>query len=271
MLAQSKTASSHGSRWAPNQPVNRGLVRPGADFPVWVGQCDYDGNECSTLLLISALGLAGLLTIPKLLEPVLVRIGISGLALGHVRCLSMSLKFGIYLVEQRIISPEQFCGLIKIQEESMMTLATIALRKNLMTIKQVDTVLSMAELERGSSFVRLAQEKGMVDQQDANTLLKSQEETTPTIRTLLVECGLLTKHQCTVLFAHYQKHGSVGWAKSAATQTVNKPHMKTAPSNMKTPAMATAGTSNAPAAPQTLPQPKFQQRKPVIVRQEANQ
>jgi hypothetical protein len=49
----------------------------------------------------------------------------------------MSLKFGIYLVEQRIISPEQFCGLVKIQQEATMSLATIALRKNILTIKQV--------------------------------------------------------------------------------------------------------------------------------------
>lgn len=194
----------------------------------------------------------------------------------------MSLKFGIYLVEQRIISPEQFCGLIKIQEESMMTLATIALRKNLMTIKQVDAVLSMAELERSSSFIRLAQEKGMIDQQDANTLRKAQEETTPNIRTLLVECGLLTKHQCTVLFGHYQKNGSIGLTKPSASQPVGKPHMGTAPSHSKKPAMAHAAVANArpstsatpamqSAPSQPLPQPKFQQHKPVIVRQQTNQ
>jgi hypothetical protein len=194
----------------------------------------------------------------------------------------MSLKFGIYLVEQRIISPEQFCGLIKIQEESMMTLATIALRKNLMTIKQVDAVLSMAALERSESFIRLAQEQGMIDQQDANTLRKAQEETTPTIRTLLVECGLLTKHQCTVLFGHYQKNGSKGFTKPAVSQPVKKPHMGTAPTHSKSPAMAHATVANAqpsaastPAMPskpaQALPQPKFQQHKPVIVRQQANQ
>jgi hypothetical protein len=185
----------------------------------------------------------------------------------------MSLKFGIYLVEQRIINPEQFCGLIKIQEESMMTMATIALRKNLMTIKQVNTVLSLAEMRRSSSFARLAQEKGMIDQQDANTLLKAQEETTPSIRTLLVECGLLTKHQCSVLFSHYQKHGSMGLAKPAKSQPVNRPHMKTAPTQAK-PAVATANVGSAQSAgaqPQQLPQPKFQQHRPMIVRQQANQ
>ena len=57
----------------------------------------------------------------------------------------MSLKFGIYLVEQRIISPEQFCGLVKIQQESAKSMATLALRKNMMTIKQVARVLDIQE------------------------------------------------------------------------------------------------------------------------------
>ena len=59
----------------------------------------------------------------------------------------MSLKFGIYLVEQRVISAEQFCGLVKIQQETSHTMATIALRKNLMTIKQVDNVLDQMDAQ----------------------------------------------------------------------------------------------------------------------------
>ena len=73
----------------------------------------------------------------------------------------MSLKFGIYLVEQRVISAEQFCGLVKIQQESAQTMATIALRKNLMTIKQVNFVLDQMESKPGMNFEDMAFEKGL--------------------------------------------------------------------------------------------------------------
>ena len=53
----------------------------------------------------------------------------------------MSLKFGIYLVEQRIMSPEQFCGLVKIQQESIRSTASLAIAHNYLTMKQVSRVL----------------------------------------------------------------------------------------------------------------------------------
>ena len=57
----------------------------------------------------------------------------------------MSLNFGIYLVEQRIITPEQFCGLVKIQQEALPSLANVAIRKNMLTIKQVAMILDAQE------------------------------------------------------------------------------------------------------------------------------
>ena len=68
----------------------------------------------------------------------------------------MSLKFGIYLVEQRLITPEQFCGLVKIQQDALANLATISIRKNMMTIKQVARVLDQQELTPAKSFVQIA-------------------------------------------------------------------------------------------------------------------
>jgi len=111
----------------------------------------------------------------------------------------MSLKFGIYLVEQRVISAEQFCGLVKIQQESAKTMATISLRKNLMTIKQVNHLLNLLDGMPDMTFEGLALEKGMIDAQDLEIMRKSKEVSCPPIRRLLVECGLLTQHQTKVL------------------------------------------------------------------------
>lgn len=162
----------------------------------------------------------------------------------------MSLKFGIYLVEQRIISPEQFCGLVKIQQEATMSLATLAIRKNLMTIKQVTKVLDEIEVNPNKPFVNVAMEHDLIDRADADQLLHHQQVSCPTLRRLVVECGLLTQRQTSVLFLHFERNGT------------------------------NAITPQAPAKPETSPsepkqkvgprQPKFRQR-PVVVRQLSQQ
>jgi hypothetical protein len=170
----------------------------------------------------------------------------------------MSLKFGIYLVEQRIVSPEQFCGLVKIQQEATMSLATIALRKNMMTIKQVANVLDIAEVNPEKSFIKISMEQDWIDRTDADQLLHIQQNNCPSIRKLVVECGLLTQRQASVLFLHFERNGS----NPIKTQRPQKT------------ATAQPVEVEAPAAPQTPPQqapksvrqPKFKQR-PVVVRQ----
>jgi len=167
----------------------------------------------------------------------------------------MSLKFGIYLVEQRIISAEQFCGLVKIQQESSQTMATIALRKNLMTIKQVNFVLDQMESKPGMNFEDLALGKGLIDSQDLSIMRQTKAVSCPPVRQLLVECGLLTRHQSGVLFEHFEKQRQASVQHTAAESTMPKPNISKVPA--------------AVAAPQAsaMPQPKFQQRRPVIQKQ----
>ena len=163
----------------------------------------------------------------------------------------MSLKFGIYLVEQRIISPEQFCGLVKIQQEATMSLATIALRKNVLTIKQVASVLDLSEVHPEKSFLKIAMEQDLIDRADADQLLHEQQSTCPSIRKLIVECGLLTQRQTSVLFLHFERNGSQV--------------MTHKPKSHSKPAAAMPGEQQ-PAGPR---EPKFKQR-PVVVRQLVN-
>lgn len=173
----------------------------------------------------------------------------------------MSLKFGIYLVEQRVISAEQFCGLVKIQQESAKTMATISLRKNLMTIKQVNHLLNLLDGMPDMTFEGLALEKGMIDAQDLEIMRKSKEVSCPPIRRLLVECGLLTQHQTKVLFEHFEKIGTTGIQHQTSETPMRKPNI----SKPATPAQQPTPTATASSA---MPQPKFQQRRPVIVRQQ---
>ena len=161
----------------------------------------------------------------------------------------MSLKFGVYLVEQRIVSPEQFCGLVKIQQESVRTQAKISLQRNMLTIRQVANILDTQEANAKGSpkpFHQLAVEMNYLSVNEAERLVKAQEGSGVSINDLLVECGLLTESQNRVLYSHFQRT-----AFNAAQNT------------------ETAAPAKAPAAPakpsSTGPrQPNFK-RRPVII------
>lgn len=157
----------------------------------------------------------------------------------------MSLKFGIYLVEQRIISPEQFCGLVKIQQEASASAASLAIRKNILTIKQVATLLDVVEANPGKSFINLALERNLIVEAQAQQLLLAQQNSCPSITKLVIECGLLTQRQTTVLFHHFER---------GQTQA------KKSPTPVASPANPPAPTTSSPR------QPKFRKR-PVVVRQ----
>jgi len=121
--------------------------------------------------------------------------------------IAMSLKFGIYLVEQRIVTPEQFCGLVKIQQESTRSIASLAIKHNILTIKQVSRLQDLARI-RGVQLIEIATEDKLVDRADADRLTRLQEQSGESIRSLAVECGLLTDRQAEVLFNHFLRHGS---------------------------------------------------------------
>ncbi|QEG21838.1 hypothetical protein [Mariniblastus fucicola] len=174
----------------------------------------------------------------------------------------MSLKFGIYLVEQRIVTPEQFCGLVKIQQESTRSLASLSIAQNYMTMKQVSRVLDAVEQDE-EKFIDYATQKGLLERSDANHLSKMQEQSGESIRSLAVECGLLTARQAEVLFNHFQRYGS------------RSIHMKRRPvSERASRPSPSVGTPKAPTKPQPIiqpkstPSPKFKQH-PIIKVEEA--
>ncbi len=162
----------------------------------------------------------------------------------------MSLKFGIYLVEQRIITPEQFCGLVKIQQETTVSLANLAIKKNLLTIRQVATILDELEATPAKTFQQIAMEMDLLDEADAALLLQYQMESCTPIRTLVSECGLLTERQASVLHNHFER-----------TATNSPVHAPIPPAQPTADPHAPADASRRTASP---PRPKFRSR-PVIV------
>lgn len=162
----------------------------------------------------------------------------------------MSLKFGLWLVEQGLVSCDQFCGLVKIQQESLPSPSTVAFRANLMTLRQVSTVQEQIASSQGGDFLEIAGSLGFINGKTAETILQLQSLSATSIESLCVLCGLLSKEQARVLKRHFQQGKNT-------TQT----------SGQK---VAETETSQSPPANQDkahpVPEPKFRQR-PVIVHQ----
>jgi len=175
----------------------------------------------------------------------------------------MSLKFGIYLVEQRIVSPEQFCGLVKIQQESTRSLASLAIAHNFLTMKQVSRILDTVKDEE-QDFIEVATSNGLLDRSEASHLVKLQEQSGENIRSLAVECGLLSARQSEVLFNHFQRAGS-----RTVEMKKRKPQGKAPVMPAKAPAAAPAPRQPA-ASPSMAPSPKFKQH-PIITIEEVKQ
>ena len=159
----------------------------------------------------------------------------------------MSLKFGLYLVEQGIITCDQFCGLVKIQQESKSAVGTIAIQKNLMTIRQVASVLEHLETVGSKTFVEVAIEMDFLDRADGIKLQQLDQLSRPTIRQIIVNVGLMNQRQIGMLFEHHQR-----------VQTRLRDKYRNARNKSAKP------TTPAPATPR---RPKFQQR-PVEVSQQ---
>ena len=179
----------------------------------------------------------------------------------------MSLKFGIYLVEQRIITPEQFCGLVKVQQEATQSIANIAIRKNVLTIKQVADVFDIQENSPEKPFLQIAVENDLMVDADANMLMRVQELSSPSIRKLTVECGLLTERQSAVLFHHFEKMSAKAQQAGGTmgSETMHKSNQTQAMPTQGVPTPKQMPTQNAETMTrQHPPAPKYQQ-KPMIV------
>lgn len=125
-----------------------------------------------------------------------------------------------------------------------MSLATVAVRKNLLTIKQVARILTLIELEPARNFVETALEERLLDKSDSERLIHEHLASSPSIKKLVVECGLLTERQADVLSMHFEKQAAQGL----------KSQLSPAPAP---PAKPQTDNGEPPFSP---PQPKFVQR-----------
>lgn len=189
----------------------------------------------------------------------------------------MSLNFGLYLVEQGVISCDQFCGLVKVQQLAVPSPASVAIRSNLLTVRQVGQILGLMELNPGRTFVEAARSLGILGGDGQQRLEQEQQKLLPTLPFLLVECGLLTSRQVETMQRAFEK------SLSTISQSGQTPASKVGPkpptpvhtaSERSAPEAQSAGSrTTIPAqrvhSAQTIRQPKFIQHPQVESFEEA--
>lgn len=184
--------------------------------------------------------------------------GLTGLAWR----VAMSLKFGLWLVEQGIVTCDQFCGLIKIQQESLPPSTTIVLRENVMTMRQVRTVNELVEGGAAGDFLDVAESCGFVVPKLASAIRQLQQIEAPSIASLAVQCGLMTAGQVQVLFRHFERLQAAPRTPAGESAAESSSQIPEGQSQNAGAAADAAGSFQ----PHPVPEPKFRQR-PVIVHQ----
>lgn len=172
----------------------------------------------------------------------------------------MSLRFALWMTEQGIMTCDQFCGLVKIQQDSLPSPGAIALQRNLMSIRQVAEVNNLTGTDGDRDFLEVAVEKNFIQPAVAELISRLQELSGESLTALAIRCGLITSDQARVLFRHYLK------AEARRNRTVDRTPAAVSPELEPVAAEPipanTGGTDNR----QPIPEPKFRQR-PVIVHQ----
>lgn len=114
----------------------------------------------------------------------------------------MSLNFGMYLVDQKAITPEQFTNAIRARLEDKVPLGQLALRRRKLSLSQVFEILRV-QSGKPAPFGKLAMECGYLSEPQLAELLYYQSENERSITRLLIQQGAISSD---VLDHHYQEY-----------------------------------------------------------------
>ncbi len=112
--------------------------------------------------------------------------------------------FGNYLVDRKVIRPEDYREVIKKQLDVRVKLGTIAVAENLLTQEQVE-MLNKLQMQCDRRFGDLAVEKGLLTQEQVEHLLKKQGNPYLQFLQVLLESGKVTAAQVDAGLGAFQR------------------------------------------------------------------
>jgi len=107
----------------------------------------------------------------------------------------MSLKFAFTLLDNKIITSDQFIELVRVHEDSKLPPVAIALSQSMVTIQQVKAIMKRQEQKPDRSFGRVATELGIWNSIDCERMAHVQDKTRRSIRSIVVEKGICSEGQ----------------------------------------------------------------------------
>ena len=116
----------------------------------------------------------------------------------------MNIRFGIFLVENKYITANQFVQLVKKQLELREAVGQTALRNGLMTIEQVYQTLALRSKDDSLSFGKAAVQLGFLTSAQYSQLLVAQARNDVGLKELIIRNGWLSRARLDQLFQQFR-------------------------------------------------------------------
>ena len=114
------------------------------------------------------------------------------------------MQFGMYLVDNGLLSTQAFYKALKLQMRSRPQLGTIAIQSRRLTVKQMFIILQEQCDTPQQMFGEIAVRLGYLTNEDLNQLLDEQSRHMASLRDLLVEHGFLSAEVVDQQYAAYR-------------------------------------------------------------------
>ncbi len=136
------------------------------------------------------------------------------------------MQFGIFLVDRRVISAEQFVEAVRQQLQHRVPLGQLAIENGMLSVREVFEVLRAQSQAENEPFGETAIDRGMLTKAEVAELLLLQADRRPELPEILVELGYLTDEQYNDEMAAFrrsvERRGSGSSETAFTNQTASK-------------------------------------------------
>lgn len=115
------------------------------------------------------------------------------------------MQFGIYLIDQGLITATQFVDALRQQQVQRVPLGQLAIECGKLSVRQVYEVLRMQATSEHDRFGEAAIELGMLTPTDVAELLMEQTDRRPSLGKILVAMGAIDREQYEEALAGFRR------------------------------------------------------------------
>jgi hypothetical protein len=118
---------------------------------------------------------------------------------------SLTMQFGVYLVDNDLITPDDFFEAVKLQLRTRPQLGALAIELHKLNVRQVFSLLRKQCDSPTEMFGDLAIQAGYLKAAEVEELVEEQLRRVRPLRDLLVEMGVFTDREATQHYADFRR------------------------------------------------------------------